>query len=518
MRFFPAPESACKVAIQDLPNVASSLTQGGIYGITITNKLIRNIFILRNIEAFLKIDKEIVFIAHNPRDWYQSLSELERQMGLDLLASIRFTEFVGTLHNNLKLYGANQLFIEIENIVSRPKSIIIVDATKQDIGWDEDIDLESIGYKLIKWTRLWKHTALFMSSQTDIYTHPCFNAFRRHLIFDGMAELNSDSLRLSWNIEFWNSKKTNIANKNYGIYFHRELYSLQADGASIDARVGKLLYAPDEDQVLMTRQDVRGENHYPESWTIFDDFDHLLSSLGAAVAATVIITYEKSLTLLDILNRLNSVRQLTGPTLKIIVRERNVSLRYYQEAVLLNSGANMVVSRSDSTSRLLRAIESLKGACYKPDASITDEEINKILGGAEISGYLPVNKFCKFVSEKLEHSRILNIQSALIKLELLPDIPMVDAIRDFQPKRSSDVISADKSAIYIFLYACRSPDITTALVSLFSPGVDPLYSYATQITSFEGIRDTIEKLQQAAKLDAPVDYSLYFGKHTKARR
>jgi len=512
MRFFPAPEPVFKVAIQDLPNVASSLTHGGIYGITITNKLIRNIFILRNIEAFLKVNKEVVFIAHNPGDWYQSLSELERQMGLDLLSSIRFTEFVGTLHKNLKLHGVNQLFIEIENIVPRPKSIVIVDTTKQDIGWDEDIDLESIGYKLIKWIRLWKHTALFMSSQTDIYTHPCFNAFRRHLIFDGMAELNSDSLRLSWNIDFWNSKKTNIANKNYGIYFHREHYSLQADGASIDTRVGKLLYAPDEDQVLITREDVQGENHYPETWTIYDDFDHLLSSLGAAVAATVILTYDKCLTLLDILNRVISVRQCTSPTLKIIVRERNVSLRYYQEAVLLNSGANMVVSRNDNTSRLLRAIESLKGDCYNLSANIPDEEIDAILGGTEVSGYLPLTKFCNLVNEKLEHSRILNIQSAIIKLELLPDIPMVDAIRDFQPKRSSDVISADKSAIYIFLYACRSPDITTALVSLFSQGVDPLYSHKTQITSFEGIRDTIEQLQQAAKQDAPVDYSLYFGK------
>jgi len=511
MRFFPVPECICKVAIQDLPNVASILTEGCIYGITITNKLIRNIFILRNIEAFLMAKKEIIFIAHNPGVWYQSLSEVERQMGLDILSSIRFTEFAGTLHQNIKAYGVSRLFKEIEDIVISPKSIVFVDTTKQDIGWDEDIDLEPIGYKLKKWIGLWKHIALFISPQTSLYTHPCFNEFRRHLIFDGMAELNSDSLRLSWNIEFWNGKKSNIANKNYGIYFHRELNSLQADGASIDARVGKLLYAPDEDQVLMTRQDVQGESHYPASWTIFDDFDHLLSSLGTAVAATVIITYEKSLTLLDILNRVNSVRQLTGPTLKIIVRERNVSLRYYQEAVLLNSGVNMVVSRSDSTSRLLRAIESLKGDCYKPDASIGDEEIKKILGGAEISGYLPVKKFCKFVSEKLDHTRILNIQSALIKLELLPDIPIVDAIRDFQPKRSSDVISADKSAIYIFLYACRSPDITTALVSLFSQGVDPLYSYETQITSFEGIRDTIEELKESAKSDATVDYSLYFG-------
>lgn len=510
MRFFSAPKYICKVAIQDLPNVASSLTEGGIYGITITNKLIRNIFILRNIEAFLKINKQIVFITHNPGDWYQSLSEAERHMGLDVLSSIRFTEFVGTLHHNIKSHGVNRLLIEVEDIVFTPKSIVLIDTTKQNTGWDEDIDIESIGYKLKKWIGLWKHIALFISPQTNIYTHPCFLEFRRHQIFDGMAELNSDSLRLSWHVEFWNGKRSNIDNKTYGIYFHKEHYSLQADGASIDARSGKLLYAPDEDQVLMTRQDVQGENHYPESWTIYDDFDQLLSSLGTAVAATVIITYEKSLTFLDILNKVISVRQLTGPTLKVIVRERNVSLRYYQEAVLLNSGANMVVSRNDNTSRLLRAIESLKGDCYKQDTSITDEEINKILGGAEISGYLPLKKFCNFVSQKLDHTRILNIQSALIKLELLPDIPIVDAIRDFQPKRSSDVISADKSAIYIFLYACRSPDITTALVSLFSQGVDPLYSYETQITSFEGIRDTIEELKKAAKSDAPVDYSLYF--------
>ena len=509
MRISPFPKKDLKVDIKELPDVASTVHNGCMYGITITNKLIRNIFILRNFDQFLKNNKSILFITHNSRDWIHSLSELEEQMGLDVLSSIRIAEFMGNLHNNIKSHGTHRLFIEIEDLQLKPKSIIFIDTTRQDIGAIDNFEANSLGYQIRKWLNVWKHIAFFISSDRDVYTHPYFTGFQHNLIFDGIADLNSDFLRLIWHIDIWKGNKSTIANKSYGIYFDKDSYSLQADGASIDGRSGKLLYAPDEDLVLITRQDVQGETNYPETWVICEGFSELLKSLTTAVAATVILIYEKSITFSDILDRANTIRSLTGPTLKLIVRERDLSLRYYQEAILLQSGVNMVVFRNENTSRLLRAIELLKHECYAPTTRATSEEIGQIMNAKDVSGYLAPIPFCEFVKEKLSHSNILDLQSALIKLQLLPDIPIIDAIKDFKPKRSGDVITADKHNIFIYLYACRSPDITATLANLFTQGVDPMYSHEIQITSFEGIRETIELLKFTAKTEALVDYSLY---------
>lgn len=95
-----------------------------------------------------------------------------------------------------------------------------------------------------------------------------------------------------------------------------------------------------------------------------------------------------------------------------------------------------------------------------------------------------------------------------MQLPVLPQVPHLDALRTCRALRDGDLVSADRDSLYVFLFACREPDVDAALQRLFSAPLEHFFSSQTTDSTQPGIRAVLERLRSAVALGLP-DYSLY---------
>lgn len=230
----------------------------------------------------------------------------------------------------------------------------------------------------------------------------------------------------------------------------------------------------------------------------------LVTALGGAVAATVLLPFDRNTTFDEVCQLVFSLRQARGARLKIVLREINVRLRYSQEVVLARLGANLVVPAEVTPSRFLSLIQMTQGQVFsRPLPARYEDALHSAMPLLE-QGYRPLPAFLAAVGPALDRSRTLGIDSALIRLPLVYGLTPVDALRYLDIKRPGDIATADGEAVYVFLFACRENDVGIALERLFRLPVSELFDSEDRCLSPVNIRRQLEQLQSLPEMP---DYS-----------
>ena len=86
-----------------------------------------------------------------------------------------------------------------------------------------------------------------------------------------------------------------------------------------------------------------------------------------------------------------------------------------------------------------------------------------------------------------------------MRLNVLAQIPHLDALRACHTSRDGDLFTADHESVYVFLFACREPDVELALNRLFTLPLTQLFSSEATDSSDTGIRAMITPLQESLR-------------------
>jgi cellulose biosynthesis protein BcsE len=321
-----------------------------------------------------------------------------------------------------------------------------------------------------------------------------------------IATLHTDADRWSLGLERWNSAAGAVFQTAFGLVHDTTSGRLTADGTRTRGTANELVEAVDQSDVIATRAAVARQRGVPSHWRIVDTLADIEAAAASSVAATVLVDAGEAADF-EALARLVHRLRLSRPlTLKIVVRENLDKLRMHSEQALLQLGASAVVYKEVGFSRLLQLLTDINAQSHTREV---DPDYGQAVEGflpPDVRGYQLPAQFCRLVRDVLNRTQNMGLSHSLVQLSMLAQTPHLDALRACHMSRNGDLLTADHEAVYVFLFACREPDVEQALNRLFTVPLTQLFASETIDCSDTGIRTMTDHLQDSARKGSP-DYS-----------
>ncbi len=325
-----------------------------------------------------------------------------------------------------------------------------------------------------------------------------------------IATLRTDADRWSLDMERWNTNAGALFQTAFGLLKNTASGRLAADGTRTRGAARELVEAIDQFDVLATRASVNGQRGVPAGWRIVDNVADMEVAAAASVAATVLIDVGQASDFEARARLVHHLRMTRPLTLKIVVRENLGKLRTNSEQALLQLGANAVVYKEVGFSRLLQQLQDINVQSYTRKVHTDYEQALDSFMPARERGYQPPAPFCSLVRGMLDRTRSIGLSHSMVRLTMLAQIPHLDALRACHTSRDGDLFTADHESVYVFLFACREPDVEQALQRLFALPLTQLFASEATDCSDLGIRAMAGQLQESLPRGLP-DYSADLG-------
>jgi len=321
-----------------------------------------------------------------------------------------------------------------------------------------------------------------------------------------IATLRTDADRWSLGLERWNSAAGAVFQTAFGLVRDATSGRLVADGTCTRGAANDLVEAVDQSDVIATRAAVDGQRGVPSHWRIVDSLADIEAAAASSVAATVVVDAGQAADF-EALARLVHRLRLSRPlTLKIVVRENLGKLRMHSEQALLQLGASTVVYKEVGFSRLLQLLKDINAQSHAREVHPDYGQAVDGFTPPDVRGYQPPAQFCSLVRDILDRTQSMGLSHSLVQLNMLDQTPHLDALRACHMSRDGDLLTADHQSVYVFLFACREPDVELALNRLFAMPLTQLFASEAIDCSDAGIRAMTDHLQDSARKGSP-DYS-----------
>lgn len=342
-----------------------------------------------------------------------------------------------------------------------------------------------------------------------------------------LATLGPDGDRWGLYLDRWDSDDGMIAETFLGISRSASDNRLAYDGVRAQGAQQRLLDAPDQHQVLATVAAVEGQPGVPRRWILAESLDELEHMAALSLAATVVIDAGEPADLERRARLVHTLRTSRPRTLKIVIRETTNKLRSNSEKALLQLGANAVIYREVGFSRLLTWLDDMNHETFAREVPPDYEAALASFMPAPQRGYQTGPRFVALVQDTLAQTAGVGLPHSLVRLELIPRVPHLDALRACCASRDGDLVTTHDGGLVVFLFACPEPDVEATLERLFSVPLGQLFDTQTAVSDAEGIRLMLEPLASAPAAGAS-DFSLFLGSpspaptspgsHTSSRR
>ncbi|MBS1186595.1 MAG: hypothetical protein H6R04_613 [Burkholderiaceae bacterium] len=361
--------------------------------------------------------------------------------------------------------------------------------------------------------RTWKHWAEMQHAPVLIIVEDLNGAHGLLPLLRGLGNLlpNMALLDVSGDtglltLERWN-EQDNSGQRQFGLKRLPGEETLVADGSEISRDRQLILDAPDQKRVIATAAALDGASSAPEGWTVVNSLAEMEAACTDLVAATLLLHTDGDGDFDDVSRFIYTMRKAHPHTLKIIVRETRNKLRYSNELAFLRMGANRVVYREVSFSRLLQLLDELADQAFNRPLIDDYALAVKAVAPNRVGGYLQPTAFCDEVETMLARSEHIHLMHCLVRLPLLSRVPHLVALQACRVQRPGDVFTADHGNLYLFLYACREQDLEQILGRLFSLPMTELFSAHIIKPSNNLILSVLQRLRRINDAETLPDYS-----------
>lgn len=321
-----------------------------------------------------------------------------------------------------------------------------------------------------------------------------------------LVTLTGEADRFKIHFERWNAASGAIFQTSFGLEMDAHTQSLIPDGCRTEGRNQFLVDAPDQSAVIATRAAVHEQPGVPQHWQIVDTLEDIAVAASHSIGATVLLDVGSIHDFERRARLVHELRKTRPPSLKIVLRENAGKLRSHREQALLQLGANAVFYREVGFSRLLQLLQDINTQSYTryvgPDYLLALSAYTP----AKERGYQPAPKFLALVHSTLLRTRGIGLVHSMVRLDIRAQTPHVTALQACRVSREGDLVTANRSCLYLFLFACREPDIETALQRLFEVPLAQLFTAQSSDSSALGMKTMLASLEADAREGLP-DYS-----------
>ena len=330
-----------------------------------------------------------------------------------------------------------------------------------------------------------------------------------------IATLSTSAESSTLRLERWNSRSGAVFQTGLGLTLDPQTQQLHHNGSCTQGQNQTLMEAPDQRVVIATRAALAQQAGVPQHWQIVETLDEVAVATAQSMGATVLLDAGDSSEFEERARLVHYLRLTRPHTLKIVVRESTGKLRSHSEQALLQLGANAVFYRELGFSRLLQLLQDIQSQSYTRPVNPDYVQALDAFMPAPMRGYQPAPTFSRLVRDMLERTQDIGLGHSMVRLDIAPQIAHLTALRACRVSRDGDLVTASRSAVYVFLFACREPDIESALERLFDVPVAQLFTAQSADCSGAGMIALLEGLDNAARQGLP-DYSSLLAPATPA--
>lgn len=506
--------AGARLGLPGLPALMDNLAAGGIYLLLAETATTRFPLLASSLnQAQVAGVAGTVILPVNPELFVERMNGFGLFSTADLVASNKLKLFVTQDEFAKKLFrfGAQAFLDELDFFQVPAHSFLIFDQADDLFGLhDASIALEQV-QALHNWARNSGVTLLAVITRLTEDRQAVINSLMDELA--GVARLGANRGGLEVTFDYWQSRDGTVAGRSFALVpSERGLYEARASSAAAtDVLVSESTLdepPPGEAAFFYMDPDLGSlAQQVPGKWTYVDTLVSMMHATRNVRSATCILLFKRDTQLRQLAEAVHTLRQTLGRYARIVVQEKDASLRYQNEALLLKLGLNLAINRDVALSRIPLLLDSLKGQIYSRDVDINFEAALASVLPSNVHGYLVPQRFVRESRLILERAETLNIPSALVVGEPRRDVQIEDILANNTISRPGDFISATGEDCYMFLNACPQAAVLNAAQRVLGAPIDDLFANVRFLVTRDEIQLELSALQHVAERNTLPDYS-----------
>lgn len=506
-----------RLGIRGLPNLTGNMVTGGLYVLVAENASARMALMASCLDAALKDGRRCFTVVPGNPDLYlqrmESFPELVIRSALDKEQLQVFT-MQEEFSKKMFRYGAERFVEELEHFDVQENDFLLFDQADDAIGLhDIALSLEQIDI-LGKWLAQRNVTALLVFLRITESLTGTLNALMDHL--HGIMRIGGDEAGLRLTFDYWQSSEGTVAARHFQLStLDSNLYEASAkstpqevnpadtgthteDAPPPQAKPSYFYMDPDLGSLAPNMQG---------DWIFVDTLVGMMHATRNQRRAIVIFCYRQDSNLRQFAEAIHTLRINLGKHAQIIVQEKNASLRYQNEALLLRLGTNLVIHRDIQPARMPLMIDSVVGQVFSRDVDINFEAALSSVSPTSLRGYQPPSRFVREVNALVERAGTLNLPFALVVGTPVEGMDMLEALKALRVTRAGDLFSADNTHCYVFLNACQQAVVLATMERLVGGSLPSLLLDVRFLVTKDTIQHELDALSHNAEVGMVIDYT-----------
>ncbi len=507
----PLSTPLARLGVQGLPNLTDKMVAGGLYVLIAETPPARFPLLAANVRSVIQtLTACTIVVPNEPSNFLQRLGSLDETNYVDLIRGKKLAVFSTQAEFNKKIFqfGIEGFVQELEQFQVPEGGYLLFDQADELLSLHDVVMASGQIAALRDWCLSKKVTTLLVFSRCTEAHVETLNALMDHMT--GLARLGADAEGLTLHFDYWQSDEGAIAARSFQLEPQgRGLYRASAKLSPIVSQESPRNVAEPEPQ-LPVRPETPAyyymdpdlgslARQMPGNWRQVDTLVGMLHATRNAPYAVCILSFGRDTSLRQLAETAHTLRTTLGRHAKIIVQEKDASLRYQNEALLLRLGVNLVVNRNVTVSRLPLLIESLSSQVFARDVEINFEAALASVLPTRLRGYLPPKAFSREANTMLDQGDTLNIPCALIIGTPANDLTIEAVIASCGLSRPGDLVTGDTDRCYLFLNACPESVMLSTLDRIFAQPINEILADVQFLVQRDSVSAELQSLALRAE-------------------
>ena len=325
----------------------------------------------------------------------------------------------------------------------------------------------------------------------------------------GICRIGGHRDGLEITFDYWHSPEGTVAAKSYPLQTQDSGMLLAAPHAAQGGKNGQPDWPEDAEPhfFFMDPDLISLGKQMPGVWQHVDSLVGMMHATRDTHSSTVILTFRRDTEIRQLAQTVHTLRHALGPRARIVVQEKNASLRYQNEALLLRLGLNLVIHVDVPASRLPLLLSSLNGQIFDRDIDINFEMALASVSPSGVKGYVLPERFVAEAKNLLERAETLDIPCALVLGMPARDVEAGDLLAQMLMSRSGDLVTFDQQYGYLFLNGCPESSLLMTLERVLGQPVGAAFVESRFVVRRHEIGAELAALTRAAERFILPDYS-----------
>ena len=350
-----------RIGLRGLPQITSNMVPGGLYVLVAETPAARYPVLASSLSCALKDGRRCgVIVAGNPDHFVQRLESLGGIPAAERFQNKQLQMFVTQEEFSKKMFrfGTESFVQELEHFEIPENSFLVFDQA-DDLVTLHDISLAREQFDVLgQWFMRRQISALLVFLRITESDGSTLNALMDSM--NGIARLGGDGEGLRLNFDYWQSPEGTVAARTFQLTTlptGQYEASLRISGAAASSAAQAEAEQPEpeasERRYFYMDPDLGSmASQVAGVWQHVDTLVGMMHATRNQRSATVIFCYGQNMHLRQLAEAVHTLRMHLGKHAQLIVQEKQASLRYQNEALLLRLGVNMVIHRDVPPARL----------------------------------------------------------------------------------------------------------------------------------------------------------------------